>query len=202
MKKNVLAIIVLIFASAAPYARAQSPHPWLDDEEKKQRFGIGWAKSPRHGPDAASVIIIEFTDYDCPYCAEQEPTMKKVLEAYPTEVMVVVKNLPLEIHPNARHKAVVAECMGLQGKFWQAHDRFFAGAPEQKVTEGADQGKLKACIAKGGEGLVDADLADAKRLGMASTPSFVIDGIRQAGRHDPLRAAQAADRRRVDEKKE
>jgi protein-disulfide isomerase len=179
MKKTVLAISVLIFASAVPYARAQSPHPWLDAQEKKQRFGIGWAKSPHRGPVGAPVIIIEFTDYECPYCAKQEPTIKKVLEAYPTQVMVVVKNLPLvEVHPKAKQKALVAECMGLQGKFWQAHDRFLAGAPAKMVTEGADQGKLKACIAKGGEGLVAADLADAKRLGMASTPSFVIDGIR------------------------
>lgn len=70
---------------------------------------------------------------------------------------------------------------GSQGKFWQAHDRFFAGAPPKKVTENADQGKLKACIANGGEGQVDRDLAVAKRLGLASTPSFVIDGIRIGG---------------------
>ena len=184
MKNNLLFMMsAMMLASAmAPFVEAQSEHPWLDEQLAKQRYGIGWAKSPRHGPDTAQVVIVEFTDYECPYCAEQEPTMKKVLEAYPTEVLVVVKNLPLSsVHPNARHKALVAECMGLQGKFWQAHDRFFAGAPEQKVTEGADQGKLKACIARGGEGLVDADLAWAKRLGMASTPSFVIDGIRQGG---------------------
>jgi protein-disulfide isomerase len=181
MKETVVVISVLMLASAGPYARAQSPHPWLDEQLAKQRFGIGWGKSPHRGPVGAPVIIVEFTDYECPYCAEPEPTMKKVLEAYPTEVMIAIKNLPLDIHPKARQKALVAECMGLQGKFWQAHDRFFTGVKLKMVTEGADQAKLKACIAKGGEGRVDADLAEAKRLGMASTPSFVIDGIRIGG---------------------
>ena len=85
------------------------------------------------------------------------------------------------IHPKAKEKALVAECMGIQGKYWQAHDRMLAGAPPKKVTEGVDEGKLKACVARGGEGQVDKDLALAKRLGMATTPGFVIDGIRIGG---------------------
>jgi protein-disulfide isomerase len=56
-----------------------------------------------------------------------------------------------------------------------------AGAPAGKVTQGADKGKLKTCVSQGGEGQVDADLALAKHLGMATTPSFVIDGIRIGG---------------------
>jgi protein-disulfide isomerase len=71
--------------------------------------------------------------------------------------------------------------MGVQDRYWQAHDQFFAGAPPKKVTEGADAGKLKACVSQGGEGQVDSDLALAKRLGLATTPSFVIDGIRIGG---------------------
>jgi len=127
------------------------------------------------------VTIVEFGDYECSYCTEDEPTVKQVLAAYPTQVKLVFKNLPLDIHPKAKHKALVAECMGVQGKFWQAHDQFFAGAPPQKVTQGVDEGKLNACVAKGGDGQVDKDVALAKRLGLATTPSFVIDGIRIGG---------------------
>ena len=71
--------------------------------------------------------------------------------------------------------------MGIQGKFWQAHDQFYVGAPPKKIREGADQGKLNACISAGGEGQVGKDLALAKKLGLAITPSYVIDGIRIGG---------------------
>jgi len=127
------------------------------------------------------VRIYVFCDFLCPYCKNEQPVLKKVLAAYPTQVKLIFKNLPLDIHPGAKQKALVAECMGVQGRFWQAHDRFFAGAPPNKVREGADQGKLNACVKQGGEGQVDTDLALAKRLGLASTPSFVIDGIRNGG---------------------
>jgi predicted DsbA family dithiol-disulfide isomerase len=170
-----------VLQMAAVMSIAQTPHPWLDQQLKKQRFGLAIGKSPFLGPADAPVTIVEFSDYDCPYCRQNEPAVKKVLAAYPTQVRLVYKNLPLDIHSEAKQKAVVAECMGLQGLFWQAHDQFFAGARTNKVTEGADQGKLKACVAKGGVGQVDSDLAIAKRLGLATTPSFVIDGIRIGG---------------------
>lgn len=91
------------------------------------------------------------------------------------------KNLPLDIHPKAKQKALVAECMGNQGRFWQAHNQLLAGVPLKKVTEGMDKKKLHDCVSKGGDGQVDKDIALAKRLGLASTPSFVINGIRQGG---------------------
>jgi protein-disulfide isomerase len=173
--------LLSVLQMAAIMSIAQTPHPWLDQQLKKQRYGLALGKSPFLGPDDAPVTIVEFSDYDCPFCRQNEPAVKKVLAAYPTQVKLVYKNLPLDMHSQAKQKAVVAECMGLQGMFWQAHDQFLAGAPTNKATAGADQGKLKACIAKGGEGQVETDLAIAKRLGLATTPSFVIDGIRIGG---------------------
>lgn len=179
MKKNIVLMSALMLASAVPFVTAQSPHPWLDQMLKRQRYPCPTGNSPTRGPADAPITINEFVDFECPYSAKNAPELRKTLEAYPTQVRLVFKNLPLEnIHPNARHKALVAECMGLQGKFWQAHDRFLAGAPPNQVTAGVDQGKLKACVAQGGEGQVDKDLALAKNLGLASTPSWVIDGIR------------------------
>ncbi len=55
----------------------------------------------------------------------------------------MVKNLPLDVHPKAKQKALVAECVGIQGRYWQAHDRFFAGLSLKRLTESVDQGKLK-----------------------------------------------------------
>lgn len=160
---------------------ADGPHPWLDQQLKKPRVQCPEGQSPVRGPESATVTIVEFADYDCPYCRDDEAAVKKVLAAYPTQVKLVYKNLPLDIHSQAKHKAVVGECMGVQGKFWQAHDQLLAGAPVKNVTAGVNEGKLNACVSQGGDGQVDKDLALAKRLGLATTPSFVIDGIRNGG---------------------
>ena len=170
---------MLLLTSARCFA--DTPHPWLDSELKKQRFKCPPGNSPFKGPADAQVKIVEFVDYDCPYCAQEDATMKKVLAAYPTQVKWVIKNLPLDMHPNAKKKAVVAECMASQGKFWQAHERLLAQAPAKKVREGVDQKKLNSDIAQGGDGQVAKDLALAKNLGLVTTPAFVVDGIRQAG---------------------
>ena len=177
----ILATLAFLFGVPASMAATETAHPWLDKQLAKQRVKCPAGTSPFRGPDDAPVKIVEFVDYECPYCADQEKTMKQVLEAYPTQVKLIIKNLPLPIHPKAKHKALVAECMNAQGKFWQAHDRFLAGKPFKQATDGADEGKLQSCIAQGGDGQVDKDLALAKNLGMATTPGFVIDGIRQGG---------------------
>ncbi len=171
----------LLLAASLLVADATA-HPWLDKQEAKQRYPLKPdPKLPIRGPADAKVTINEFTDFDCPYCAQEEPIIQQVLAAYPTQVKLVFKNLPLAIHPGARHKAIVAECIGLQGRFWQAHDRMLKGAPAKEWSEGCDEAQLKACVEKGGEGQVDRDLALAKSVGMATTPGFVIDGIRQGG---------------------
>ncbi len=178
IKTRIFFLLLGALLMATVLSIAQSSHPWLDQQLSKRRYPCPRDNSPLRGPDDAPVTI---TDYDCPYCKEDEPTVKKILAAYPTQVKLVFKNLPLDIHPKGKHKALVAECMGAQDRFWQAHDKFLASAPLKEVTEGVDQGKLNACVSKSGEGQVDRDLALAKRLGLATTPSFVIDGIRIGG---------------------
>ena len=180
MKKTAFMVSVLMLSSLQSFAaNAPTGHPWLDKQLKKDRYPCPPGDSPFKGPADAQVKITEFIDYDCPFCSQQEGTMKKVLAAYPTQVKLVIKNLPLDIHPKAKQKAIVAECMHSQGKFWQAHERFLSG--DKKVREGADQAKINACLERGGDGQVEKDIALAKKLGLASTPSFVIDGIRQGG---------------------
>jgi len=184
MKRSVLVTAFVLAWLEAGHAQsnAPSPHPWLDQQLKKQRVACPPGKSPFRGPADAPVTIVQFGDFDCPGSQSNEAVVKKILAAYPTQVKFVFKNLPLvNIHPQAKHKAVVAECMGIQGLFWQAHDRLLAGVTWDKVSKGADQGQLKACVSQGGKGQVDADLALAKRLGLATTPSYVIDGIRNQG---------------------
>jgi len=181
VKKILFALSALALSSSAAFSAPEpTGHPWLDKELAKDRYPCPPGTSPFRGAADAPVTITEFVDYECPYCGEEEKTIKKVLEAYPTQVKVVIKQMPLGIHPTAKHKALVAECMGMQDKFWQAHERFLSGNAKE-VRKGANQKKLDADIAQGGQGQVDKDLALAKKLGMATTPSFVVDGIRQGG---------------------
>jgi protein-disulfide isomerase len=172
---------ILAVAAVAPFQGEQSSHPWLDQQLSKQRYACPAGKSPVRGPADAAVTIVEFADFECPYCRSNEAVVRKVLAAYPRQVRLVFKNHPLDIHSNAKRDALIAECMGVQGKFWEAHDGLLAGVPLNQVTAQVDQRKLKACISQGGEGQLDADLALAKRLGLATTPSYVIDGIRIGG---------------------
>lgn len=181
MKKMVLALSLLLLTSGASFGNEPGKHPWLDKQLAKQRYPCPLGNSPFKGPADAQVTINEFVDYECPYCGQEEETRKKILAAYPTQVKWVIKNLPLDIHPKSKHKALVVDCMGAQDKFWQGHSRFLAGDPPNKVRQGVDEKKLEADIAQGGDGQVDKDIALAKKLGLATTPSFVIDGIRQGG---------------------
>ncbi len=165
-----------------PGAPDPSTHPWLKQQLEKQRFRCPVENSPFIGPADAPVTITEFLDYQCPYCTTEDAVLRKIVQDYPKDVKLVIKNLPLtNIHNGALSRAKVAEAMANQGKFWKAHDKFLKGATSDEVMKGADKDQLKAYWAKGGDGQVDSDIALAKRLGLASTPSFVIDGIRQGG---------------------
>jgi protein-disulfide isomerase len=97
-----LSALVLVFEVLAA---AQSPHPWLDQQLKKQRYPCPPGKSPFRGPADAAVTVVEFADFDCPYCRSDEAAIKRVLAAHPTQVKLVFKSLPLDIHSAAKQKA-------------------------------------------------------------------------------------------------
>jgi len=84
---------------------------------------------PSRGPSDAPVTIVEFTDYECPYCRRYyRQTYHRLLEEFEGEVRYVVRNYPLSIHPNARKAAEAAECAHNQGRFWDYHDHLFENA--------------------------------------------------------------------------
>ena len=84
------------------------------------------ADGPSRGDAAAPVTVVEFTDYECPFCAGVEGTLKRVREAYPGKVRFVVRSYPLSGHANAPKAAEAALCAGEQGRYWEMHDRLFA----------------------------------------------------------------------------
>ncbi|MCU1264264.1 MAG: oxidoreductase [Acidobacteria bacterium] len=141
-------------------------------------------RSPSIGPVAAMVIITTFADFQCPYCRGSQELLKRIREAYPTDVRLIFKNLPLEMHAEAASAARAAFCAGQQGFFWKYHDALYAAddlSPEGLKKIGLDQGlnlpRFDACmVSEISQAAVRRDITEAKRLGIDSTPTFIING--------------------------
>jgi protein-disulfide isomerase len=142
---------------------------------------------PSLGPEDAPVTIVEFGDFQCPFCRQARATLYSLAEKYPEEVRIVYRHLPLEsIHPRARAAAEASACAADQGLFWEYHDRLFDNPQafgDEDLREharelGADGEVFDACLEKREHAArVDADIAAAVELGITGTPAFVINGI-------------------------
>jgi len=149
------------------------------------RFEVA-ADGPSKGPADARITIVEFSDFQCPYCQRAVSTMNQVLEKYPADVRLVYRHLPLEsIHPHARGAAEAAVCADKQGKFWAYHDKLFennralAPADLQRYAGevGLDPKLFEACLAEQPtKAKVDGDLGAARGAGISGTPAFVVNG--------------------------
>ena len=139
------------------------------------------------GDKTAKVTLVEFTDYQCPFCSRHfRDTMPQIDNDYVKtgKIRYVLREFPLEaIHPLAFKAAEAASCSGEQGKYWEMHDRLFANqnalAAEQLAGHaeavGLDAGKFKTCLESGKyTAKVRKDLADAQKAGVTGTPTFFI----------------------------
>jgi protein-disulfide isomerase len=142
------------------------------------------------GSASAKIALIEFSDFECPYCGRHAQTTYRQLQKQFVDsgrVKYVFRHLPLvKIHPNATKAAEAAECAGEQGKFWEMHDRLFANQKTLTVPDleghaqavGLDAGRFKGCLSEGRmASKVTADIAEAERLGLTATPGFVLGEI-------------------------
>jgi protein-disulfide isomerase len=141
--------------------------------------------SPAKGPSGAPIELIEFSDFQCPFCLRANPVVNQVLTTYGDKIHFVYRNYPLPNHPNARPAAEAAQCANEQGKFWPYHDRLFANAGQlsdaelkQSATQvGLDAPKFNACFdGHKYKAAVDADIQAADELGVSGTPAFFING--------------------------
>jgi protein-disulfide isomerase len=149
------------------------------------RLAVNAADGPAQGPPNAPIEMIEFSDFQCPYCQRAHPTVKQVLDTYGSRVRLVYRNYPLPNHPNARPAAEAAQCANEQGKFWPYHDRLFANPTKlsdadlkQGAAElGLDAGRFNACVdSHKYKAVVDADIKDGDAAGVSGTPAFFING--------------------------
>jgi protein-disulfide isomerase len=164
---------------------------------------LGDAEStPGFGPKDAAVHVVEFSDFECPYCARAAPPIEELKKKYGDRVRFSFRHFPLSFHPNARPAAEAAQCAEAQDKFWAFHDAVFARSSElggggvraAATDAGLDLAKLDACLASGDAAKqVDADLALANEAGVSGTPSFFLDGRQfEGGPSDLAEAIEAA----------
>jgi len=167
----------------APTRRRTGPDP-----DKIYEVKINGA--PVRGPQDAKVTIVEFSDFQCPYCGRVSPTLERLLKEYPEDVRLVYKHLPLSFHKGALPAAKAAVAAGRQGKFWQMHDELFQNQgdlSEAKFVElagglGLDVERFRedyrsAAVATE----VAQDMNEARRLGVTGTPGFFVNGRFSSG---------------------
>ncbi len=150
---------------------------------------VAAAGRPERGPKNASVTIIEFSDYQCPFCQKAEDVVDQVMKTYADKVRLVYRDYPLPFHPNARPASEAAACANAQGKFWEYHAKLFHGdglEPEKLKTYadqvGLDRKKFDDCLEKKPfKAEIDKDVKDGEKAGVNGTPAFFINGRMLSG---------------------
>jgi predicted DsbA family dithiol-disulfide isomerase len=166
---------------------------WYENAKKEKGFELLLepyrvevdAKGPSKGGSKASVTIVEFSDFQCPYCAKIEPTVAKVLEDYGDKVKLVYKDFPLDFHKEAQKASEAAHCADEQGKYWEMHTKLFADQNALDVASlkkharelSLDGEKFDKCLDSGAkEKLVKASYDAGVVAGVRGTPAFFVNG--------------------------
>lgn len=154
-------------------------------------FEISTDDQPIKGNANASVTIVEFTDFQCPSCAEQHPVMERIVSEFGNRVRLVVRDFPLSQHANAPKAAEAAEAAREQGKYWEYISVLFRNQSALEVDKlkqyasqlGLDRARFDAAL-DGGKFAekVQRDVLDGDKLGVNGTPTFYINGKRVSDR--------------------
>jgi len=153
----------------------------LDPPRQTVAAASGAAKGPANAP----IELIEFSDFQCPYCQRANPTVLQVLNTYGDRIRFVYRHFPLGNHPNAKPAAEASQCAAEQGKFWEYHDALFANPSKladadlkQRAAElGLDGGKFNACVdTHKYKTHVESDMKAGEEAGVNGTPAFFING--------------------------
>lgn len=178
---------------------AQVPNPAVGavveapatEEPQFKRYEIPTENSYALGPENAPITLVEFSDYQCPYCRRwHDEVYQPLLAAYPGKIRFIYKHLPLtSIHPEAFPAAEAAMCAGDQNAFWEFHERLFGSEALGKDVYlqyaqelGLDAATFESCIDnRKHEQVVSTDMNFAIDLGIRSTPTFFINGLAIVG---------------------
>ena len=167
--------------------RAAAPLVDLADPVDPERDHI-------RGPQDAPVTLVEYGDFECPYCGQAEPVVRELLAEFGTDLRYVVRHLPLEdVHEHARLAAEAAEAAGAQGKFWEMHDLLLSNQNALTADDLVDYARrldldidrFSGALRKRKYALrVDRDIDSADQSGVTGTPTFFANGLRHHGAYD------------------
>jgi protein-disulfide isomerase len=175
-------------AVAMPQANAEAS----SETQQVVRYDVPVDDDPILGAEDAPITIVEFSDYECPYCRQwHSEVYTQLIDTYGDQIRFVYRDFPLEsIHSNANSAAQAANCANEQGVFWEYHDKLFSmeqGLGNDAYLEYAsqldmDEGAFQECIGSGRyQDEVQSDFEFAANLGVRSTPTFFINGIAVVG---------------------
>ena len=200
----VVALLVGLFAgyqwghsnAVRQQVAAATPPPSQADaapaNDQPRRFNVSLDDDPARGPEDAPVVIVEFSDYQCPFCRRfRQQTFDRLFQVYGAKIRLVYRDFPLtQLHPEALNAAIAANCAGEQGQYWAYHDKLFEQAQglshdaylAYAAELGLDMDAFQACLqdpAQKEEVLADRDAG--AQLGVTGTPTFFINGIPVVG---------------------
>jgi protein-disulfide isomerase len=193
--KRILCVIgfALSGAASACSSAPDSKYPPLE-----------FAGAAAMGSKNAPVVVMEFSDFHCPFCRRHATQVLPQLKRDFVEtgkVLYVFRHLPLDIHPDAPAVAVAAVCAGKQGRFWELHDRFFSTPRAVPPTDveaharevGVDLGAYRLCVSREGPAEVRADMREGQGLQINGTPAFVFGLNRGGTSMAPITSISGAD---------
>lgn len=172
---------------------SKEPPPPAADPNDNKIFPVPVGGSPVKGPQTALVTVIEFADYQCPFCKRVEVSIDRLLQEYPTDVRLVFKQQPLSFHVHAEPAAELAlEARAQRGDkgYWIAHDKLFASQPALENTNlldiarnmGLDEGRVStAILTKKHKATIDAESKMGNGFGAQGTPTFFVNGRKITG---------------------
>ena len=169
--------------AAAPGANARPSRPNRPDANRDYKIELGDA--PVRGGENAPVTIVEWSDFQCPFCNRVTPTLAKIRDEYGDQVRFVFKHMPLPMHPQAGTAHAASEAARRQGKFWEMHDRIFANQRDLSIetlegyaaSMGLDMDQFRKDMkSEATAKRINDDLKQASSLGVTGTPSFFING--------------------------
>jgi protein-disulfide isomerase len=181
---------VLVKATAAAAAKPAAA-PAQPKEDPNKIYAVEVGNSAFKGPADAKVTLIEFSDFQCPFCSQAAKLIDQILEAYPDDVRFSYKNYPLPFHNQAMPAAKAAVAAGKQGKFFEMHDLLFENfrtLSEEKFIEfagtiGIDVEQFKTDLASPDVAAqVTAEMDEAGKNGVRGTPTVFINGKKPSGR--------------------
>jgi protein-disulfide isomerase len=173
-----------IAKAKAAYMQGLRSQAKIEMQLAPPRAQVSLANTPVRGSSDPVLTLIEYADYECPYCQQIQPDLNKLEAEYKGKLVFAYKDVPLPMHSHAQKASEAAHCAGVQNKYWEYHDLLLSTKELElpHLKEKARQLKLDAtafdkCLDSGEQsGIVKAQLAEAQKLGIQGTPSFFLNG--------------------------